>query len=76
MSDKPGYGFVPSPNSSKKELPTQPNANPCQASNNLFAFIESNHFTITINPQAVFLVLLLVVLVVATVRGSSPLLRA
>ena len=76
MSDKPGYGFVPSPNSSKKESPTQPNAHPSRASNNFFAFFESNHFTITIDPQAVFLVLLLVVLVVAIGRISSPLLRA
>jgi preprotein translocase subunit Sec61beta len=73
MSDKPGYGFVASSNSSKKELPTQPKANPSAVSNNFFTFIESNQFTITVDPQAVLLVFLLVVLVVGIIRVSSPL---
>jgi len=76
MSDKPGYGFVPSPNSSKKEVPTQPRTNPAAVSNNLFTFIESNQFRITVDPQSVLLVFFLVVLVVAIARIGSPLLRA
>jgi hypothetical protein len=66
MSDNPGYGFVPSPSSPKKELEV-PKANPA---------VVNNYFTIAIEPQAVLLVVLLVVLVMAMTRLSPMGLRA
>jgi hypothetical protein len=59
MSDNPGYGFIPSPSSPKKELPEVPKASPA---------VVNNYFTMAIDPQAVLLVTLLVILVIAIVR--------
>jgi hypothetical protein len=66
MSDNPGYGFVPSPNSPKKELEA-PKENPA---------VVNNYFTITINPQAVLFVTLLVILVIVIIRLGPVGLRA
>jgi hypothetical protein len=62
MSDNPGYGFVPSPDSPKKELPEPPEVNPA---------VVNNYFTVAIDPQAVLLVFLLVILVIGLTRLSS-----
>jgi len=67
MSDNPGYGFVPSPSSPKKELPEPPKANPA---------VVNNYFTIAIDPQAVLFVALLVILVVSLIRMGPMGLRA
>jgi hypothetical protein len=61
MSDNPGYGFIPSPSSPKKELEA-PKANPA---------VVNNYFTVAIDPQAVLLVFLLVILVIGLARLSS-----
>src|SRR5437879_10616721 len=66
MSDNPGYGFVPSPSSPKKELEA-PKANPA---------VVNNYFTVAIDPQSVLLVVLLVVLMMAIIRLSPTGLRA
>jgi hypothetical protein len=62
MSDNPGYGFIPSPRSPKKELPKVPQANPP---------VVSNYFTIAINPQAILFVVLLAILVYLAIRLTS-----
>jgi hypothetical protein len=49
MSDNPGYGFVSSPSSAKKELEA-PKASPA---------VVNNYFAVAIDPQAVLLVFLL-----------------
>lgn len=67
MSDNPGFGFVPPPNSSKKELPEAPKANPP---------VVNNYFVMAIEPQAILFVALLIVLVFGLVRLSSVGLRA
>jgi hypothetical protein len=59
MSDNPGYGFVPFPNSSKKELPEPPKAS---------APVVNNYFTLYIDPRAVLFAALLVVFIIATIR--------
>jgi hypothetical protein len=66
MSDNPGYGFVPSPSSPKKEIVEPPTANPT---------VVNNYF-ITINPQAILFVALLVILVIGLTRLGPLTLRA
>jgi len=68
LSDNPGYGFVPSPESQgKKELPEVPKTSPA---------IVNNFFTVEVNLQVVLFVALLVVLVLGLIRLSSIGLRA
>jgi hypothetical protein len=67
MSDNPGYGFVPSPSSPKKELAEAPKENPP---------VVNNYFTMFIDPQAVLLVALLMILAIALIRLSPTALRA
>jgi hypothetical protein len=74
MNDNPGYGFVPPPNSPKKELPEAPKANP-PVVNNYLTFV-SNELTMAIDLQAVLFVALMVVLVFGLIRLSSVGLRA
>ena len=68
MNDDPKWGFVPSPNSPKKrQLPeTTPNPEPK---------LVNNYFTVLINPQAVLIVALLIVVIIAAFR-FAPGLRA
>jgi len=74
MKDNAGYGFVPSPNSSKKELPEARKANP-PVVNNYFTFV-SNELRMAIDLQAVLFVALMVVLAFGLIRLSSVGLRA
>ena len=68
MNDDPKWGFVPSPNSPKKrQLPeATPNPEPR---------VVNNYFTVLINPEAVLIVALLIVVIIAAFR-FAPELRA
>jgi len=68
MNDDPKWGFVPSPDSRKKgQLPeTAPNS---------VRKVVNNYFTVLIDPQAVLLAVLLVVVMIAAFR-FLPTLRA
>jgi len=67
MSDNPGYGFVPSPNSPKKELTETPTANPP---------VVNNYFTIALNTEAFLFLVLLVILVIGITRLGPMVLKA
>ena len=68
MNDDPKWGFVPSPNSPKKrQLP--------EATSNPEPKIVNNYFTVLINPQAVLIVALLIVVMIVAFR-VAPTLRA
>jgi hypothetical protein len=63
MSSEKPWGFTPSPSKGKLEItPTEPK-------------VVNNYFTIVINPQAVLLVVLLIIVACAFLR-TAPQLRA
>ncbi len=76
MDSEQQWGFTPSPRSSKKrELPeTAANSEP-KVVNNYLTEVVTNSFTVVINPQAVLLVVLLIVVAYALFR-LNPGLRA
>lgn len=74
MSDAIGYGFVPSPNSSKKELPEPPKPDPPVVNNH--STVVNNAFKVVIDPETVVFVLLLAILVYLAVRLVSDGLKA
>jgi hypothetical protein len=67
MNDDPKWGFVPSPSLPKKGQLPETAPNPVRK-------VVNNYFTVLIDPQAVLLVVLLVVVMIAAFR--LPTLRA
>jgi hypothetical protein len=81
MSDNPGYGFVPSPNSPKKELPEVPRVETPVVNNystvvNDYSTVVNNDSTIAIDPQAILFMLLFAILLYLAVRLVSTGLQA
>lgn len=68
MNDDPKWGFVPSPNSPKKRQLPETTPTPVRK-------VVNNYFTVQIDPQAVLLMVLLIVVMVAAFR-FVPTLRA
>ena len=68
MNDDPKWGFVPSPNSPKKKQLPETTQNPVRK-------VVNNYFTVLIDPQAVLIVAILIVVMIAAFR-FLPTLRA
>ncbi len=68
MNDDPKWGFVPSPNSPKKRQLPETTPNPERK-------VVNNYFTVLIDPQAVLIVAILIVVMIAAFR-FLPTLRA
>ncbi len=68
MNDDPKWGFIPSPNSPRKRQLPETTPNPERK-------VVNNYFAVLIDPQAVLLVALLIVVMIAALR-FAPALRA